>query len=524
MKNTLRKIFAILALLPAFAMAQQWPYAPVTISTPGQDASDQKIDLDINGNFVAIWLESGVVKSNSGTISGGWSPTIDTLSGASSSEPRVLIDNSGNATAVWIESGMLFAETKPFNGSWPGSPDLLSGSGASSPEIARDASGNIVAVWEENGVVHSATKLFNGSWPVSSDTLSASGTSSPQVGIGDNGTVVAIWQGLISTTPTIYAATKPVAGSWTAASAISSAGVNSCYPQIVVDGNGNATATWFRYAITGSIYSNVYVQSSSLPYNGSWSAPENISDAGIVNPAVLASQIIATPSGNVMAVWTTSMDGASYLCEWNVYSNGSWLYKPGVFQSSNLLAYDLDIDADSDGNIYVAWMKYDRTSSSPIIYGALDTLSRISSGFGNAWTLSAGGDSAYPIGAVSVSGNTLNTAGSWVNFNGTNNVIQAVTGSFTFPQPPSNLAVVAQVNNFGVLTETSNVLSWDASPSPYLLTYVIYRNGEQIGWVGSNTLQFSDENRLAGESGTYGIMATDSRGYQSSIVTVPYSN
>ena len=196
----------------------------------------------------------------------------------------------------------------------------------------------------------------------------------------------------------------------------------------------------------------------------------------------------------------------------------------GQLQYPNLLAYDMDIDVDSNGNVYVAWMNYDTPSSSPVIMGALNTLTNVLSGFWNPWTLSTGGDNAYPFGAVTVNGSTLNTAGSWVNYNGTNTVVQAVTGNFTFPQPPSNLAVVAQQNNFGVLTETYNVFSWNASPSPYILTYTIYRNGQAIGWVSSDTLQFLDQNRRAGQSGTYGIMANDSRGYQSSVVTIPYSN
>ena len=219
MKKTRRIIFAALALLPVICMAQQWPYAPVNISTPGQNATDQQIDIDINGNFVAVWLENGVVMSNTGTISGGWDSSIVALSGSGSSEPQVLIDNGGNATAAWIESGTLYAMTRPYNEGWPGSArKCSSGSAASSPVITRDDTGNIVAVWVESGVINSATKLFSGSWPVSPDVLSASGASFPQVSIGDNGTAVAVWQGVLSATPTIYAATKPIAGSWAAAS------------------------------------------------------------------------------------------------------------------------------------------------------------------------------------------------------------------------------------------------------------------------------------------------------------------
>ncbi|MBS0605296.1 MAG: hypothetical protein JSS60_09735 [Verrucomicrobia bacterium] len=524
MKNFLRSTFVSLILFPCICIAQQWPTAPVSISTPGENASSQQVGLDLNGNIVAVWIENGVVKSGSGTIAGGWNLNIDTLSGTGASSPQVVMDSNGNATSIWVENGIIKAATKPLNGSWQSNPNTLSGSSASLPVLSVDTSGNLVAVWLESGFIKSATKLINGSWPVSPDVISNSGASNPQVAIGSDGTVMAVWQGLVSSTPTIYAVSKPIAGSWGSSAVISSASVNSCYPKIAVDASGKAVAIWFRYNLTGSVYSNVVVQSSAKPSGGSWSTPVDISAAGIRNPADLVSYVVSNVSGIAFAAWTNSYNGALFDCEWNLFTNGSWQSTAQVIQPPNLLAFALHVAMDSSGDAYIGWMNYDGSSSSSIIQGSINDTSSFGSGFFNLWTLSTGNSNAYPFGAVSLNGTNINIVGTWVNFNGANNNIQAVTGAFSKIYPPSNPSVMAQVNNFGVVSEISNVLSWQASASSNISSYLIFRNGVYLGWVDPSNLQYVDPNRTVGETVVYGVAAVDSQGCQSSTVTISFTN
>ena len=149
----------VLPLLPGFS--GQWPVPPDTISTPGVDASEQQIAVDINGNVVAVWIENDVVKSNSATVNGSWGPSINTLSGSGASNPQVEIDLNGTATALWIEGGVLEVAALALNGSWS-APSALSGAGASFPQLAIDSTGNLVATWIQGGEVLSATKLAGG--------------------------------------------------------------------------------------------------------------------------------------------------------------------------------------------------------------------------------------------------------------------------------------------------------------------------------------------------------------------------
>ncbi len=117
--------------------------APVTVSSPGENASLQKITIDAQGNVVVVWVGSGVVKANVKLASVSWSgPT--SLSGAGSTSPQLLCDSSGNVVAAWVDSGgIIKAASLPVGGSWSAS-STLSSSGAESPSLAVDASGDFV--------------------------------------------------------------------------------------------------------------------------------------------------------------------------------------------------------------------------------------------------------------------------------------------------------------------------------------------------------------------------------------------
>ncbi len=519
-----RIFFSMILLFPFFCISEQWPVPPDNISTPGQNASDQRVAIDLNGNIVAIWIESELIKSCTGSIGSGWNINIDTLSGAQSASPSIVMDQNGNATATWIEDTVVKTSTKPLNGNWSVTPSTLSGAGVISAEVAIDVSGNLVVVWDEMGTIKSATKLMNGDWPLIPDTLSIASGSFPQVSIGANGSAVCVWQGLDNATSTIYAASKMIAGSWEAPFAISSVNVQSCYPHIAVDPSGTAVAVWFKYQISSSQYSQVVIQSSSQPFNGSWSAPVDISDPGTRNPEGLALHVVSNVTGIACAAWTNSYDGNQFLGEWNLLTNGTWLAQPQVIEPPNFLARDLHLAMDYAGDVYIGWMKYDPTSSTIIIPVSINDAKSYSPGFCKTWILSAGGGNAYPFGAVSINGQTIYAVATWVNNNGMHDRIQAIIMSFVKILPPSNLSVMTNVNDFRVLSTISNVLNWEASPSSDIVVYLVYRNGVYLGWVDPANLQYVDLNRTVGETTTYEVAAVDVQGRQSELVAISFTN
>ncbi|MBS0650445.1 MAG: hypothetical protein JSR93_04720 [Verrucomicrobia bacterium] len=524
MKKVIGIVSQLLMLIPAICSADQWLMPPIQISTDGIDASEQAVAVDPNGNVIAVWIENGFVKSSSTPIAGTWSSPPDTVSNSGASSPLVVMDPNGNATAIWVENSVIKASSKPLNGTWSLTADTLSINPASSPDLATDAMGNVVAVWLEGGVVMSATKLFSGSWPVTPDSISTSGAVSPKVDVGNDGTVIAVWYADLSGTSTVYAAIKTISGSWAGQQSISTANVNSAYPQIAINSSGNAIALWYRYDLNSGVYSNVILQGASKLNAGAWNAPIDISEAGLRSPADLVSKIVYSDANMGMAVWTNSFDNSLFSSHWSIYSNGVWS-DPNGFIESNFAAYDVDVAIDPKGNAHASWMGYDPVDSALVLLGSVNSLNSTINRFMVTFFLSAGGNNAFPSLATNKSGAALYGAILWINSSdGSPNAIQALIDVFPIVSPPSNLSVIAQSNDFGVMTEINNLFSWTASVSPNVIGYSIYRNSVFMGLVDSNVLQFIDHNRKQGETNTYSVVAFDNLGCQSDFADFIFTN
>jgi hypothetical protein len=128
----------------------------------------------------------------------------------------------------------------------------------------------------------------------------------------------------------------------------------------------------------------------------------------------------------------------------------------------------------------------------------------------------------FPRVASTLSGTTVNAATVWISNNGTNNAIQASTGSKTILLPPSSPTVVQSVNDYGVFQEYYNTVSWTASPDPNTVSYKIYRNGSFYAEVQSSQLQIIDDNQVQNGSVSYGIAAIDANNSQSQIINVSF--
>lgn len=86
--------------------------------------------------------------------------------------------------------------------------------------------------------------------------------------------------------------------------------------------------------------------------------------------------------------------------------------------------------------------------------------------------------------------------------------------------PPSNLQGKQKKNDFGLQYELYNQLTWTPSPTPYIIGYFIYRDGEKIARVDASTHTYKDHNRKKGVSYIYAVTAFDSLGSESSPVTI----
>lgn len=500
---------------------------PTTISTAMVNASEPRIVIDLNGNATAVWVENNgisiVIKASSQPAGMGWSSPV-TLSGTGVSDPRLGIDSNGNVTAIWLENGVVSSSTLPLNGSWS-AEKAVSVSGASSPALGCDPSGNAVAVWVRNGFVESSTQLFGGSWGTVTQ-LTTNTSSSPQVAIGANGTVVAVWHSVISGSDTIVSATSLINGTWNAAVNVAAGSpVNSCdFPKVAVDANGNATAIWLQYNLSNSLYENVSILAASLPVNSAiWSTPTPLISGGVTfNIANISTSVAVDTIGNAIACWSMSYNGSTYDIEASIKLLGrSWAFMR--LQGEVLYTFQVDVATNNSlGNALTGYMLFDGVSSVLIKAQEFNLTSPKTIYFGKDLTISQGLVNGYPRVATSLNKDVINAAAIWMNSDGVNNRIAVSTGSKTTLLPPTNLAVVQNVNNFDIFTEYYNTISWTPSASPNIIKYNIYRNGVFIFGVDSSVSQVIDHLTVPNESVTYGVVAKDNCASFSPFVQVSF--
>ena len=523
MKKLLCIVFSLVCSSQLICSDINWTFPPTALSTPGTNAGDPHVAVDSNGNSVAIWVENGVVKSKYKLISGNWG-SVSTLSGPSASSPRVVQDSNGNAAAVWLEGTVVKAATKPFMQIWSAAV-TLSNTGAINPCIAVDAAGNLIAAWARNGNVETFTKILGNNWS-NSGSINSPGnpTAFPSITIGGTGTsarAFIVWHSTVSSLTNVYTSTKLVSsGNWSSPAVLSDTTHQAAYAHVAADKDGNATAIWYSYDLTGSVYSSVVVQSASRPSGGSWSSPVSLSAAGMRNPATLAAQVAYDAMGNRVALWSTSFDDETFTLQSAIRPTyGSWS-QPQVLVHS-LYSNQTDLSVCTLGDALALYLFYNGNALQ-ILSSELDITGFMDSLWSVPLTISTGTQNAFPSVAATLTGNVINSSGVWLVGNGINNSVVAATGTKTLVSPPTNLAVAQTSNNFGVFTEYHNTLSWYASSDPNVVGYLIYRNGVFLQQVGSNILQIVDDNRVQNGSVTYGVASVDSQNSHSPIVTISF--
>ena len=497
--------------------------SPLTLSNPSNVASNVELVMDTSGNATAIWLENGLLMSASQPVGGSWG-TATALTASTVTNASIGVDGSGNVTALWLEGGVVETAALPFGGTWS-SATTISQSGASSPALAVDSTGNAVAVWARGGFIESSTQLVGGSWGVVNMLSSGGSEDVPQVAISANGTVVAVWHSAASGLNAPYYSLKQISvGTWQTAAVITitSAAIHHDYPHVAIDSNGNAAAIWFRYKVSGSVYSNVQVLAATLASGASaWATPSILSGLGRVNPANLISQLTYDQTGNLLALWTSSYDGDTYNVESGVLQVGSPWALGGELVLQNLYGLSGQVATCSSGDTVVAYMYFDGTNLS-----IQTSETNISSQRTNFWTIpftpSTDPNNGFPVAASTLAGSTVNAACAWVSNSGGNNIIQVITGNKTVLAPPTSLSVTQSSNDFDIFTEYYNTISWTASTSPDIFLYNLYRNGTYFQTVLASTTSFIDHNAVQGGSVVYGVAAVDTSQDQSAIATVSF--
>jgi YVTN family beta-propeller protein len=85
---------------------------------------------------------------------------------------------------------------------------------------------------------------------------------------------------------------------------------------------------------------------------------------------------------------------------------------------------------------------------------------------------------------------------------------------------PSGFTGVRRVNDFIVVKEYFNSLTWTLSADSEVTNYILKRNGVTIATLGATTNSYEDHNRNPSASDTYTLIAVDASGNESDPITV----
>jgi PKD domain/PASTA domain len=252
-------------------------WAPgVDLSAPGGIGSRYSdVTFDRFGNAVATWVTgAGTVQAAYRPLGGAWGDAKDLsqLLTGGAFDPVPAFDRFGNATVVWsgFNSGSSYlvqTATRPVaSAEWLPPQDLsLPGEAGQGAVIAIAPNGTAIAMWNRipapaMSVIQYATRPRGGLWGLPKDLTSPTGRSyGPSLGIDDTSNAVATWTEVASPSDThVTGARRNAAGVWGPAQDVSSPATNNPFPQVGVDGAGNAVAVWGR-----SNGSNTILQSST---------------------------------------------------------------------------------------------------------------------------------------------------------------------------------------------------------------------------------------------------------------------
>ena len=521
MKLTIKTFLFFILSAQSILCTDELFNSPVQISSPGQNADSPSITIDSFGNTIILWVENEAVLSRTADTGGNWSAPV-TISGNNASAPLIAADGSGNALAIWLEGGIVKSRVKSVDQGWSTTTSSLSQSGASSSMLSLDSNGNAAVVWLLSNQVQAVTGTIEGGWG-SVATISASVASSPDVAVDNLGHAVCVWMQGAEGSSNIYSSSLASGGSWSTPTMISAPGDNCISPRVEFSSSPieKAIAVWFSYEEASGYYYDVYAQALSLGESGSWGSPIKLSSSGQMDPSLLNIGLVIDEKGNATAMWTNAENGSMISLQFSSKPvNGSWAAAQ-LLIPQDPLSFSFGITSEDEGSVLAAWMQLDQDSGNLVVQAAVAPPFLTSQlMWGPYETISDGTSNGYLCVAMNCLSNHSFIAACWLSYDGSNTTIQAATGGYDEPLPPTGLSVGQSETNYGLLTEVYNTLSWEESPTVGVVGYLIYRNGTYIDNVPASQLEWIDFNRVVDQSVSYGVQTITSTREVSSIAQI----
>lgn len=243
--------------------------------------------------------------------------------------------------------------------------------GAEGVSVGTDSEGDQVAIWvttlgNGDNVVEAAVRPFGGQWsaPVA---ISASGApvETPDVAVNEEGEAIATWMRQTASPRwevevsrlSDIGATPAGSGAWSTPIIISAPGANAQEPQVGIDAEGVATAAW-RQQEGGNFGTAVASEEA-----GTWSAPEFLSDPTNTNEAP---QLVVDPAGDAAVAWNRSTAVEASVRP----AGGSWTTREEVAVAPGQGLGHPSIAIDESGEVTMAWELAENATPPYIIQAA----------------------------------------------------------------------------------------------------------------------------------------------------------
>ncbi len=495
---------------------------PVDIFTT-TGAIDPVVGVDRNGNAVIIatatddnttyYIKYAQLISGTVTNLGNFS-MLDNAQGANS----IYVNSAGNAAAVWIEAGIGNNFTRGsvlLNGSWT-TPVVLSDPinfnvNSSAPGINLNSLNNALAVWlGYDGVSYDIqyNKFISGWEGVATVFSDSSHYLTDFVFAGSpTGQGLAFWSN--QDTPNVQAAYYN-GNNWSLSGSLSSSVLIACGVPTAVAMNASNEGIFLWENSLGGI-------SSSFFSNGVYSSEQTVYTVTGSNIVYIA--VCLSGSGVATALWVVqdNISGNFTLLSNSSQSGGAWgSATPLVMPTSTFIGYP-NIAVDNFGNVYAVWENDDGSGNGFVYYDQYGSSANSWLAGGPVLLSSLGHSSTAPNLAISGFGAATVV---WVEDNIT---VQAVYMGGA-PSPVSGFVGRQLKNRFLTATDRVNVLNWQASVDLAVVSYNLTRNGILIATIPATASpSYQDHNQSKGQKNTYGLIAIDVNGEQSTpmFVTVP---
>lgn len=306
--------------------------------------------VDAEGNVMIVWSSSDDrCWFNRYAPASGWGTTAAPMNQASACSAPILAGNdAGEAVAVWdwYDGGSITIWSQRYDPitEWA-APELLSSPDyyAYSPNVAIGREGSAVAAWHQNETTPDgevASSLWASRYdPASgwgapqlvehSDLDTAGDEDAPAVAVGTDGSAFVAWvqwevDGLDSSSlrDAIRANRYSVGIGWGNAELVAFGGRFGSFSdppavqdvQLVVDGFGNAVATWGDTTFLGQGFANYRIWSGRYRPAVGWSEPQVVSEPGDFELDLQFSPVlIPAAPGTAKAFWEENRSSAASL-------------------------------------------------------------------------------------------------------------------------------------------------------------------------------------------------------------------